>query len=376
MNVAEHVGPQQPGQGFALLHEAVEQARRENEIRNDRNAAMLLASSMLATTGYAVWFVTWAPAAADRLVLFAAAGTVGYAVALALHGARHKVMAGVTATAVSATVITALAYFTSSSALFQLILLGVGLAVPLLLPPAYRKLRLASALTILAAFAVSLTFSAEAAPWLSGDEVRVAATVNQLGGALNIFMVGLLTHAGFARARSLLRAERSLHRREAETDQLTGLANRRPALERLRQLVRARDSEFSVALFDLDDFKRINDHHGHECGDEMLVAVGDALESRFRTGDLVCRWGGDEFLVILAAIKPDDAERVLASAVDALHRVTVTCGGDLIAVTASGGVVAGATGDDVDDLLAMADRALYSAKDAGRDRVESASPER
>jgi diguanylate cyclase (GGDEF)-like protein len=108
--------------------------------------------------------------------------------------------------------------------------------------------------------------------------------------------------------------------RLARTDPLTGLANRRGWDEQLdRELAKAQRSgrPVSVALLDLDDFKRYNDAHGHQAGDRLLVAAAAAWEGQLRYGDVLCRWGGDEFSVLL----PDCSE---SEALEIIARVTPT----------------------------------------------------
>lgn len=162
----------------------------------------------------------------------------------------------------------------------------------------------------------------------------------------------------------------------ASIDALTGAANRRHFLEQsrreLRRAARNGDST-SVLLFDLDHFKRINDTFGHEQGDRVLRAVVDGLKGALRAADLVGRLGGEEFAVLLpqtgGAGAVEAAERVRA----AVASVRVPAGGNFPWVSASVGVAGVAAGElDVGRALQRADRAMYVAKDGGRDRVVAA----
>lgn len=162
-------------------------------------------------------------------------------------------------------------------------------------------------------------------------------------------------------------------RQFAYYDALTELPNRRLLLDRLGQaLAQARRHHYSMAVMflDLDRFKQINDTLGHEAGDDLLRQVAGRWRECMRSGDTVCRSGGDEFIVVLPEIsQPQDAALVAAKMVNALsHPVAV--GECRIDVTTSIGIavypVDGA--DDVQELMKKADRAMYAAKAQGRNR--------
>ena len=169
---------------------------------------------------------------------------------------------------------------------------------------------------------------------------------------------------------------------QARTDALTGLANRRHAGETLvAEIERARRYQrpLSIALFDLDRFKLVNDQFGHEAGDAVLRAFAEVLRASARGTDVVARWGGEEFLAVLHEADLDAAcvfgERVrsaiaAASALDPF----VTAAAKARPITVSVGVTTLGEGDDVEKLVRRADHALYRAKDAGRDRVEKEAP--
>ena len=162
-------------------------------------------------------------------------------------------------------------------------------------------------------------------------------------------------------------------------DPLTGLFNRRYLDESLpREVARARRRRASlvVAMIDLDHFKAFNDAHGHAGGDALLARIGELLLEHSRSEDIVCRYGGEEFALILPGISLDVARRRLETMRKALHETAVFLQGErLAAVTASIGLSAfpvhGATGPD---LLSAADGALYEAKNAGRDQICVAMP--
>lgn len=159
----------------------------------------------------------------------------------------------------------------------------------------------------------------------------------------------------------------------ATTDKLTGLNNRHAGetlfAQALREAVRQR-ADLSVILFDIDHFKRINDNYGHQTGDAVLAASARTVLSCVRGADIVCRWGGEEFLVILKNCGIDDAFQVAEKIRITLAGQAVVCGGVQIVVNISLGVAQWRLGEGEETLLMRADRAMYGAKSKGRNRTE------
>jgi diguanylate cyclase (GGDEF)-like protein len=159
-------------------------------------------------------------------------------------------------------------------------------------------------------------------------------------------------------------------------DALTGCFNRAHGLELLdAEIARARRSDLavSVLMFDIDEFKRINDAHGHLCGDEVLAAVGYRLRLVLRRSDLRCRYGGDEFLVVLPETPAAGAMRVAEWVRGEIEQVDVPGREGFVKPTVSIGVATWSPVDGVDGLLERADRAMYAAKAAGRNCVRTAT---
>jgi len=160
----------------------------------------------------------------------------------------------------------------------------------------------------------------------------------------------------------------------AATDALSGLPNQRACQDNLKRMVAHASrtvSPISALLLDLDHFKQINDRFGHGAGDDALAAVGEALTSTLRTSDFAGRYGGEEFLVLLPDTNSDgalDAAEKVRAAIARIDVPQVERG-----ITASVGVATYPMDAlDSDTLVRMADRALYAAKGAGRNRVEVA----
>lgn len=183
----------------------------------------------------------------------------------------------------------------------------------------------------------------------------------------------LLATATMLSAFSVVRAQR-LHRLSA-TDRLTGTANRsafeQQLLEEARRARRYRRS-FSVAVIDLDHFKRVNDTHGHAVGDLVLREVAQTIRRTLRESDMVARYGGEEFALVMPEATADVVQARLEAVREAVAatRVGLDRGGGAIGVTISIGVASwpdeGAT---VNDVVGLADRRLYEAKRRGRNCV-------
>lgn len=163
-------------------------------------------------------------------------------------------------------------------------------------------------------------------------------------------------------------------RAEAIHDPLTGLFNRRYLEETLpRELHRAQraHSPLCVAMLDLDNFKRFNDTYGHDAGDSLLRELGRLLLGKLRKSDISCRYGGEEFVLVLPDSSAADAKQRMEQIRGQIKDLKIPHGEQILsALTASAGV---AQADDhtanPSELLRAADTALYAAKNAGRDRV-------
>jgi two-component system, cell cycle response regulator len=192
------------------------------------------------------------------------------------------------------------------------------------------------------------------------DDVLVSTIARELGGAL--------------RMATLVEESRWM----ATTDLLTGLLNRRAFLESTgREVARTKryNDVLSVILLDVDHFKHINDRRGHFAGDLVLAAVGKLLNLAVRTCDIVARWGGEEFVIVLPSTSIEGGAQVAERIRELLEGADIKDGnGDAIPVTASFGVAAYATGETLEQVVDRADRAMYLAKSGGRNRVVCDSP--
>lgn len=160
--------------------------------------------------------------------------------------------------------------------------------------------------------------------------------------------------------------------RRASSDPLTGLDNRRAFLEKAQHRLSAAQRsqrDLSLIILDIDHFKAINDQHGHAIGDAALVAVGSVLGLSARNGDIVARWGGEEFLLLLPETRLEAALAMAERLRAAIAEIRVPARDHLISFTASFGVTHFASHHTLDSLISEADGHLYQAKHHGRNRV-------
>ncbi|UCC72249.1 MAG: diguanylate cyclase [Gemmatimonadota bacterium] len=166
----------------------------------------------------------------------------------------------------------------------------------------------------------------------------------------------------------------------AKTDELTGCLSRRYLMERLEnELERAARYErlLGVVMFDIDDFKRLNDTHGHTTGDAALRSIGEVLRRSLRTADFVGRYGGDEFLLVLPETSAHGTHQLAERIRNGVSRREFDLRGGTLRLTVSGGVAGFPDADviSLEDLIDRADEALYRAKAAGRNKVITFSSE-
>lgn len=185
------------------------------------------------------------------------------------------------------------------------------------------------------------------------------------------------TRAYLAVLATALACRRSLEeqRNLVGTDPLTALANRRhleSALQRQMALARRNHRPLSLVVFDLDHFKTINERHGHDAGDSVLMEVARTLTGHVRVSDLPARAGGEAFFLVLPETALAEATAVAEKIRLAVERLVIPLDGQgsdgFLRITVSAGVTLLDPSDDVEELLARADQALHRAKDSGRNR--------
>ena len=193
--------------------------------------------------------------------------------------------------------------------------------------------------------------------------------LNSINLAAYLGITGTLT---FFYARMAADAEQRLHK-HATTDTLTGLDNRRNLLECAKQeWLRAERSgaPLSVIITDLDRFKTINDSYGHPCGDAVLISVAQCLRRVVRPQDRIARWGGEEFLILLPEMDYSQALSAAEHCRQAIQDLRIPSAVGPIHISASFGITQWRANDSFERCVARADKALYTAKQAGRNQVQ------
>jgi diguanylate cyclase (GGDEF)-like protein len=201
--------------------------------------------------------------------------------------------------------------------------------------------------------------------------LHAAGPANQLPSSEQIKHLTTLGIQAGSRIGTVRAFERTQH--QASTDALTGLANRRTLADVANTLLSSQ-SNFAFVMIDLDHFKRLNDTFGHEAGDNALRTFSEALRQVFRAEDHPARWGGEEFAVIVTGVTAEQAGNVVDRLRARLAELLLATGGNPF--TASFGIADTSMARQLDQLVRIADDALYQAKETGRDKHVTGDPTR
>lgn len=246
--------------------------------------------------------------------------------------------------------------------------LGVSAGMPYVILPLLGLLARSSMIVIVAAIAGTLLIAVGMGLSPPGEEPQVVL-INRAMSAVLVWVTAIVALRHLHVGNSLQQQLRDL----AATDPLTGLYNRRHLFERLRQELKRYEryeERFALILIDADHFKQVNDCHGHAVGDATLRWIADTCMKCVRETDLVGRFGGEEFIILLPHTTAADASVVAERIRLAMHETDREARGGAAKVTLSLGVAeAGPTTNNFDDILKAADDALYAAKRNGRDQL-------
>ena len=223
---------------------------------------------------------------------------------------------------------------------------------------------------LILAFRIWLFSVSRGIPGMEGDIGTIYQTINtvafflMLAGACVIFSTSIQDTE-----RQLLLKNQTLYK-EAGTDPLTGLPNRRAMIETIERHYRLNsDQPFSVAIADLDFFKTVNDTYGHNCGDYTLVKLTELFVEHGVDKYTVCRWGGEEFCFFMPGMNLDEAGVLMKDLCFAVEKMKLEYEGQAFSITITIGVEENDFVSPLEDLLNMADEKLYMGKKAGRNRV-------
>lgn len=157
--------------------------------------------------------------------------------------------------------------------------------------------------------------------------------------------------------------------KQANTDTLTGLYNRRRTMEYLEKLLQTPDTQISICLCDIDFFKRVNDTYGHDIGDVVLTKISETFRKRLPPDTFISRWGGEEFLLIFPRLNGDEAIIALETLRQNIKDIVFDGGSETFSVSLTYGLVEYDYHSDITTLLKEADEKLYLGKESGRDRI-------
>jgi diguanylate cyclase (GGDEF)-like protein len=342
--------------------------------RHEQSGSLFRSLSVLALAGHVLILVATLLVGIRPLVIINVVSVSLYATALVLNRRRwYLVVLAIGLVEVTAHAVVATAILGWSSG-FHIYLLAL---VPLVFffDPWSIRARAAMSLVIVLFYVVfawfSNTYLVEDLRWF----VEWFRYGNLFVGAIVLSALSYYYGTAVRRAQLDLEAKNSELDSLARTDPLTGLPNRREGLARMEweriRSTRSRDV-FGIAVVDIDYFKRVNDEHGHHCGDRALERVASVLRGSLRAQDSVARWGGEEFLILLPGTNLEGVRVAAEKARAAVAETDIPLEGTTIRVSVSVGVAAFDHSVELDEVLKNADRALYRAKELGRDRVEVA----
>lgn len=204
-----------------------------------------------------------------------------------------------------------------------------------------------------------------------GDNFRVAfQTVNTIVIFLDISIIALVFSMGSQEMEQKLVDYNKKLKKLASVDELTGLYNRRNMMERLEGMENQKIAQIcSVAIGDIDFFKKVNDVYGHECGDLMLQEMAALMNGFMQGKGCVARWGGEEFLLLFEGLNGDEAHTQLFHLLKQIRALSVMYGGQEVKATMTFGLTEYIDGQKINAVIKEADDKLYQGKASGRNRV-------
>jgi diguanylate cyclase (GGDEF)-like protein len=341
----------------------------------DREAASttraVLVFSLAATLGYLTFYLVRDAGGLRSAIVTDGCFALAYVVGLLLLRRGRALAAAVIGIGATIPQILVCTSLLGSQAGMHVFLIAIGPAVFMVFTDGQSAFRWLFSLMGASVF-VYCQFSlrpTSAALSLSPGTARFIFSLNAGAAGLLVAVLAAVEHS--RRRVSAADARRATSRAQflANTDSLTGLANRRPVMDELERV--SAEGDYCVVVADLDNFKELNDRFGHLCGDHVLAGIGVELLHHVRAFDTVGRWGGEEFIFVLPGTSLGDATGFAERLRTAIESCSFECGGHVHRVTASFGIADG-TGDGMSHrVVRRADDAMYRAKEAGRNAVRT-----
>ena len=253
---------------------------------------------------------------------------------------------------------------------YNILYLVLVMALQVIVPYAKWPVRVTMAMFILACGILLIVLEMQ---WITGAHYGVIDYIYAIFNVV-VILVGLVIELMLGNiVREMVEGfeeqQVSEYRTQAYTDQLTGLYNRRYADVLFEQIRNGHQKmEYIIAMADIDDFKLINDTYGHPTGDDVLLYLADFFNDRFRKTDVVFRWGGEEFLVLLANIDKAQAYRILNLAREDLSEKEILTRTKPLQITITIGAVV-LNPNDIEASIAACDEKMYAGKRSGKDVV-------
>ncbi len=341
----------------------------EREARSTTRAILLF--SLLTASFYLVYYVVTDAVALMPAIVTNVGFIVLYSGCLVLVRFGYALAAAIVALSLAIIHILVSSWFLGSTVGLHVLLLVMGQAVFMTFTDAQHAYRwtfflLSAVVFVYCQFALDPDYSLLELP---GSAPRYLFSINAAGTGLLVTLLAAVAHSRGRISAAEANQAASRARFLANTDPLTGLANRRPVADELDRV--SASGDYCVVVADLDNFKELNDQYGHLCGDQVLAAIGKTLHEAVRAFDTVGRWGGEEFIFVLPATSVDDAVKFAERLRVAVAGCAVSCGGHVHAATASFGVADGVADGMSHRVVRRADDAMYDAKQAGRNCVRA-----
>ncbi len=353
-------------------HAALEADRAREQRRRSQIVRSYLLAEGLVFAAYAIFLLRLPGAMYPWLSLVCGLTAVGMFFAIRIEILGRHTLAGVLSQVIPIAPVMALASAFSVEAGFGSLLFIGALAVVVMVPDEQARVRFVIVGALIVAVVVLQVVFDRNRAWASLPVADTAAmsTVNRTIMTIALFALALVLNQRARIAKDLVAQALNLAQMAGNTDALTGLATRRPVWAHLDELDAAR-ADYTVAMVDIDHFKKLNDAFGHDCGDEALVQVANSMVEHVRAVDLVGRWGGEEFLIVVTGARVEEATLILERVRKAIAALVPDCGGPTHSVTVSAGLAQRRTGETAAEVVGRADAALYLAKQQGRNRVMS-----